>query len=754
MGEGARSHGRFHAGVAVLLALVVLAETLAGCSRGTQARDDATPATGDTVPFTVTLDPSLDTAATVESPGGSAPVDNGRATAVTFADPSRVVPLMALDSGDTPVALGFGDTTGDMVLGPRSSALFLVMGLPGMWVNHPALVQLLSLALSELNSYQVLVDELAKRSTEGTSVIDPDIVPLLTAVHDEILTRSEMSFTDSPRGRSRAPLAKGGTGCSNSTFWLAADAEPPEDEPWGALGTGFDALCFDTPESVSKKGMDVPYTQWGIRYTFIMSRDLMTPLAYVPSRAIAGSLSGLASSFLTNVRNNWLKAGFNQAKCAASVLLLRRCEKNPVEEIVDDLIKSLPKATAEAISGKPRRGTFPLVTDRSNGVAVFAVTGWGGRTDEGVTPAAVLNTGSMLLSWIDLARPFIQLLQEIGSTFGSPKGSATEKLVKKCFSVDALLDALATEAATVRFIEHIAKSRSVVELAMAGDPVGALKKMDVTAMFDDVVWQTSKVFRQCTNVDFKGTVNFFGEAVGALGDYRSFFTSMAKAIKGFTKIRLILDAAFSVGALSAKGGLIEAETSVPDCVVGIVAQAGVTSEEVVRAAVGNLCNVPAPSRTATERDVAPAMQKVLEDSARSGPHVLGSGCTPGSDALPDGEYFGWAQLVGSSLSFNLVCLWVGEPPSDVQADNGIQDDSPKLRRLPLADDFVSWRIESAEGYPTEPCTAAEPRSPWSVRNTSGWQSPLCRGTGINEQRLTLVMVRGGVAVEAAEVWTS
>lgn len=754
MDEDARSRGRFHAGVAILLTLVVLAETLAGCSRGTPAGDDATPAARDTVRLTVTLDPSVDSAVSVESPGGSAAVHNGRATAVTFADPSRVVPLMALDSGGTPVALGFGDTAGDMVLGPRSSALFLVMGLPGMWVNHPALVQLLSLALSELNSYQILVDELAKRSTKGTSVIDPDIVPLLTAVHDEILARSETPTVDSPRGRSRMRPAGAGTRCSNASFWLTADADPPKDEPWGTLGASFDALCFDTPEWGSKNGMDVPYTQWGIRYTFIMSRDLVTPLAYVPSRAVAGSLSGLASNFLTNVRDNWLKAGFNQAKCAASVLLLRRCEKDPVEQIVDDLIKSLPKATAEAISGEPRRGAFPLVTDRSNGVAVFAVTGWGGRTDEGVTPAAVLNTGSMLLSWIDLARPFVQLLQEVGSTFGATKGSATDKLVEKCFSIDALLDALATEDATARFIEQIARSRAVVELAMAGDPVAALKKMDVTALFDDVVWRNSKVFRQCTKVDFTGSVNFFGEALGALGGHQEFFAAMAKVIKGFTKIRLILDAAFSVGALSAKSGLIEVETSVPDCVVGIVAQAGVTSEEVVRGAVGSLCSVSTPSHTPAERDVAPAMQRVLEDSARSGPHVLGSGCTPGGDALPDGEYFGWARLAGRSLSFNLVCLWVGEPPAGVHADNGIQDDSPKLRTLPLADDFVSWRIESAEGYRTEPCTAAEPRSAWSVRNTSGWQSPLCRGTGINEQRLTLVMVRGGVAVEAAEVWTS
>ncbi|MDH3500369.1 MAG: hypothetical protein OEM97_09625 [Acidimicrobiia bacterium] len=60
--------------------------------------------------------------------------------------------------------------------------------------------------------------------------------------------------------------------------------------------------------------------------------------------------------------------------------------------------------------------------------------------------------------------------------------------------------------------------------------------------------------------------------------------------------------------------------------------------------------------------------------------MLGSGCTPGTDRLPDGIWFGW--VVGTSasqLSFDLACLEPGPPPLATNLNT-------KLRDLPIGND--------------------------------------------------------------------
>jgi hypothetical protein len=58
--------------------------------------------------------------------------------------------------------------------------------------------------------------------------------------------------------------------------------------------------------------------------------------------------------------------------------------------------------------------------------------------------------------------------------------------------------------------------------------------------------------------------------------------------------------------------------------------------------------------------------------------MLGSGCTPGSDRLPDGAWFGWVvDVEASEMTFDLACLQPGEPPT-------VTNVNPQLRELVVA----------------------------------------------------------------------
>lgn len=84
----------------------------------------------------------------------------------------------------------------------------------------------------------------------------------------------------------------------------------------------------------------------------------------------------------------------------------------------------------------------------------------------------------------------------------------------------------------------------------------------------------------------------------------------------------------------------------------------------------------------------------------------GSGCSPGSEELPDGRWYGQVEEVGDgTLKFNLMCWFAGDEalqaaeedgldPLEVPNDYYVRDENPALREL-------AWDAEApAVHYPT------------------------------------------------------
>ncbi len=88
----------------------------------------------------------------------------------------------------------------------------------------------------------------------------------------------------------------------------------------------------------------------------------------------------------------------------------------------------------------------------------------------------------------------------------------------------------------------------------------------------------------------------------------------------------------------------------------------------------------------------------------------GSGCTPGSAQLPDGEWFGYLTSAGiETIEFDLACWFTGTPAADAAAEDGfespppndyyIRNESSELRTIPVGDDGVIARLLPPTGGP-------------------------------------------------------
>ena len=92
------------------------------------------------------------------------------------------------------------------------------------------------------------------------------------------------------------------------------------------------------------------------------------------------------------------------------------------------------------------------------------------------------------------------------------------------------------------------------------------------------------------------------------------------------------------------------------------------------------------------------------DSLPSSGGFFGSGCSPGSDVLPDGVWYGFAQEFDeSTITFDLACLrWIPDPNDDEVEEGGweIVNDNPRVRIVPVDSDAqvtCYWA-----GYPPHP----------------------------------------------------
>lgn len=108
--------------------------------------------------------------------------------------------------------------------------------------------------------------------------------------------------------------------------------------------------------------------------------------------------------------------------------------------------------------------------------------------------------------------------------------------------------------------------------------------------------------------------------------------------------------------------------------------------------------------------------------------ALGSGCSPGTDRLPDGVWFGWLEDAGSShVEFDLACLWPG------RAEPAVSNDSSQIREVNVADGAVVY----VDGSP-------EPYARWSPEETSVDNAP-----GLPESTPYWLFVNDGEVTEMA-----
>jgi hypothetical protein len=112
----------------------------------------------------------------------------------------------------------------------------------------------------------------------------------------------------------------------------------------------------------------------------------------------------------------------------------------------------------------------------------------------------------------------------------------------------------------------------------------------------------------------------------------------------------------------------------------------------------------------------------------------GSGCSPGSDTLPDGVWFGRITTAEESkVAFDLMCFGPGpDDPGDITNSN------PKLRTVPVDPVAVVYRVaddglgKHAVQYST---WLTIPASPFCVDGCMHW-----------------LYVNNGVVTEAVELW--
>lgn len=110
--------------------------------------------------------------------------------------------------------------------------------------------------------------------------------------------------------------------------------------------------------------------------------------------------------------------------------------------------------------------------------------------------------------------------------------------------------------------------------------------------------------------------------------------------------------------------------------------------------------------------------------------ALGSGCAPGTDALADGVWFGWATDFGAdAIKFDLACLWPG------RVEPAASNDAARLRTVPVSADALLYTLT---GNPV-------PYDQWD-----GEQATFDNAPGLPDVPPLWVFIHNGVATELLE----
>ncbi|MDH5422608.1 MAG: GerMN domain-containing protein, partial [Acidimicrobiia bacterium] len=129
------------------------------------------------------------------------------------------------------------------------------------------------------------------------------------------------------------------------------------------------------------------------------------------------------------------------------------------------------------------------------------------------------------------------------------------------------------------------------------------------------------------------------------------------------------------------------------------------------------------------------LQGECQDQTRTGPvavdlnvmdEALGSGCTPGAEQLPDGDWFGYVGSATSAhIEFDLACWFSGTPAAEAAAEDGqespppndyyIRNTSPETRTVAVSDAVEVSKLVDTGGAELEAISYDDWASGWDGR---------------------------------------
>lgn len=162
-----------------------------------------------------------------------------------------------------------------------------------------------------------------------------------------------------------------------------------------------------------------------------------------------------------------------------------------------------------------------------------------------------------------------------------------------------------------------------------------------------------------------------------------------------------------------------------------------------------------------DRQVAVAASRIAASSGAWGPdrpfgnqRADGSGCTPGTETLPDGTWFGIVDSVDEDrMVFDLACLYSGDRAEQVDGfvdgtPYHVVNDNPALRSVPLAPDATFFLHDDASRIDRAARRGWDVEEMWRhLADRPGGQGGWRDGTAA-----VWILVENGRLVEAMEFW--
>lgn len=174
-----------------------------------------------------------------------------------------------------------------------------------------------------------------------------------------------------------------------------------------------------------------------------------------------------------------------------------------------------------------------------------------------------------------------------------------------------------------------------------------------------------------------------------------------------------------------------------------------TTESPVVTSTTESSTTTAPAVTTTAAGLTTTTTPSTTTTLDTNTLASGSGCTPGSDQLPEGEWYGlWVALEEDVVEFDLACWFTGEAAVIASAEDGeespppndyyVRNESDQVRFVPVTSDVpVVWYPD-----PGDPTTEA-------VTMYEFWREDV----ESSEFALAIwITIEGGVIVSIREQW--